>query len=83
MEQTATQPKMGENIALEERVTVRTRYTGQHLRVVLERQIDGEVPGNPDAEYIRQVPQAELIIEAGTRVFIGRGGVRIETMEEE
>lgn len=77
----STEVPVGENTALAEHVTVRTRYVGQHLRVLLERRVERYVPGDPDAEVVEHVPQAELIIEAGTKVTIGRHGVRVEPLE--
>lgn len=70
-----------------ERITVRTKYTGQHLRVTLVN-----VPDDRDISLYRfrdentlafigtepLAVQAELVIEAGTRVTIGVNGVTVE-----
>ena len=65
--------------AIDETVTVRTRYVGQHLRVQLVREAD--TPYTDDAPPGHDVVQAELVIEPGCRVTIGTNGVRIETLD--
>lgn len=60
---------------IHERVFVKTKYHGQCLRITLVR--DKPVPNSILGD---ELTQAELIIEAGTRVTIGLSGVKVESI---
>lgn len=66
------------HVTANERLVVRTQYPGQALRVQLvlaQKEADLSLVAPQDATTV-----AELVIEPGCRVIIGRDGIRHEQL---
>lgn len=70
------------NQVITERVIVRTQYTGQGLRVSLVKSRYEDKDGNWEFTWpTEEKLQAELVIEAGYRLIVGKNGLTVESLD--